>query len=408
MTETEGPSTTADEPNTTADGQQPGIDRQNLRNYEQLRRSVTDRKIAGVAGGLGRHLNIDPTILRVLFVVLCFFGGAGFLLYGAAWLLVPEDGRTDAAVATNPSTRNALLICAGVVAALLLVGDSWGGIGFPWPLLLVGVAVLLYLAFRDQGSRSPGQPAQPSYAPGHGPSGQPDPAYDPEAGLSSGPPPWMAGQAATAAYQPQPRANRGPKLFGLTLALVAVALGSLGLYDVSGGAVLDSTYPALALAVVGLMLVVGALVGRPGGLIFLGLVSAVALVATSIAGTFGAMDFRDGDSLSVAPTSASSVRSDYHVDAGRVFVDLSGISDTEQLDGRVIEVSASAGELVVILPEGVESEVQANIDGPGQINLPGRSRGGISTDLAGTYGEGDANVTFNTHLSAGHIDVRNP
>jgi phage shock protein PspC (stress-responsive transcriptional regulator) len=409
MSETQGPSTTAEEQN-TADAQQPGIDRQNLRNYEQLRRSVTDRKIAGVAGGLGRHLNIDPTILRVLFVVLCFFGGAGFLLYGAAWLLVPEDGRTDAAVATNPSTRNALLIGAGVVAALLLVGDSWGGIGFPWPLLLVGVGVLLYLAFRDQGSRTPAQPAQPSYAPGYGPTGQPDPAYDPDAGMLSGPPapPWMAAPAATPAHQPQPRAKRGPKLFGLTLALVAVALGSLGLYDVSGGAVLDSAYPALALAVVGVMLVVGAFVGRPGGLILLGLVAAVALMATSIAGTFGAMDFRDGDSLSVAPTSASSVRSDYHVDSGRVFVDLSGVSDPEQLDGRVIEVSANAGELVVILPDGVESEVQAAIDGPGQIDLPGRSSGGISTDITGTYGQGDATVIFDTHLSAGHIDVRNP
>ena len=48
--------------------------------------------MAGVAGGLGRHLDVDPTILRVLFVVLVFFGGAGLLLYGALWLLVPEEG----------------------------------------------------------------------------------------------------------------------------------------------------------------------------------------------------------------------------------------------------------------------------------------------------------------------------
>ena len=66
---------------------------------------MTDRKVAGVAGGLGRHLNIDPTILRVLFVVLVFFGGAGFVLYGAAWLLVPEDGRDSAAISTRDDTR---------------------------------------------------------------------------------------------------------------------------------------------------------------------------------------------------------------------------------------------------------------------------------------------------------------
>ena len=55
----------------------PGVAAENLRNYERLHRSATDRKIAGVAGGLGRHLNIDPTVLRVLFVVLALFGGAG-------------------------------------------------------------------------------------------------------------------------------------------------------------------------------------------------------------------------------------------------------------------------------------------------------------------------------------------
>src|SRR6187455_32157 len=77
-----------------------GVDREHLRSYELLRRSTTDRKIAGVAGGLGRHLNIDPTVIRVLLVVLCFFGGAGFLIYGMAWLLVPEDGRSEATIST--------------------------------------------------------------------------------------------------------------------------------------------------------------------------------------------------------------------------------------------------------------------------------------------------------------------
>src|SRR5678815_3879161 len=103
MNQTQGPSET-DEQNTRPET--PGVDRPNLRNYEQLRRSVTDRKVAGVAGGLGRHLNIDPTILRVLFVVLVFFGGAGLLLYGALWLLVPEDGQAEGKIAMSPNTRN--------------------------------------------------------------------------------------------------------------------------------------------------------------------------------------------------------------------------------------------------------------------------------------------------------------
>jgi phage shock protein PspC (stress-responsive transcriptional regulator) len=382
MTETQGPANTAEQQNTTDD--QPGVDRQHLRNYEELRRSVSDRKIAGVAGGLGRHLNIDPTILRVLFVVLCFFGGAGFVAYGAAWLLVPEDGRDDAAISTSPSTRNALLIVAGVIAACLLIGDSWGGIGFPWPLFLIGIGVLLYLALRDQGGRRPSAPA-------------PAPAD----------PPWAPTRTA-AAYQPQPRPYRGPKLFGFTLALLAIALGSLGLYDVSGGGVADAAYPALALAIVGLMLVVGAFVGRPGGLIFLGVVSAFALAATSVGGSFAGTDWNDEDRLVVTPSSAGDVRSDYRLETGQVFVDLSEVSDPEALDGRTIDIEGSAGEIVLVLPDGVRSEVVADVDGPGQVDLPDRSSGGFNTHLEADYGSGTATVTFDTHLSIGHIDVRNP
>src|SRR3954471_11546406 len=63
-----------------------------IRDLGRLRRSITDRKVAGVAGGLGRHLDIDPLVLRVAFVVLVFFGGAGRILNGACWLLVPADG----------------------------------------------------------------------------------------------------------------------------------------------------------------------------------------------------------------------------------------------------------------------------------------------------------------------------
>ena len=133
-----------------------------------------------------------------------------------------------------------------------------------------------------------------------------------------------------APYQPPvppSRRKTGPKLFGFTLALVAAALGALGLYDVSGGDVLTSAYPALALAVIGLVLVLGAFVGRAGGLIFLGLVAAAALAVTSVVGSIGATGFRDADRIDVAPTSASSVLDSYDVTTGRAVVDLSHVTD---------------------------------------------------------------------------------
>ena len=137
---------------------QGGFDRDALRDFERLRRSRTDRKIAGVAGGLGRHLNIDPTVLRVLFVVLVFFGGAGLLLYGAAWLIVPEEGSDEGTISTSPSTRNSVLVVEGILAALLLIGDSWGGFGFPWPLAIIALVVVLFIVNKDRPRHSSATP----------------------------------------------------------------------------------------------------------------------------------------------------------------------------------------------------------------------------------------------------------
>ena len=54
--------------------------------------SLTDRKIAGVCGGLGEFFQIDPVIFRIIFVVLMFLGGVGILLYLILWLVAPRRG----------------------------------------------------------------------------------------------------------------------------------------------------------------------------------------------------------------------------------------------------------------------------------------------------------------------------
>ncbi|MDD2621859.1 MAG: PspC domain-containing protein [Bacteroidales bacterium] len=59
-------------------------------NYKKFTRSLTDRKIAGVCGGLGAYFNIDPTIVRILFICLLIFGGSGLLLYLIFWIVSPE------------------------------------------------------------------------------------------------------------------------------------------------------------------------------------------------------------------------------------------------------------------------------------------------------------------------------
>jgi phage shock protein C len=57
----------------------------------KLYRSWTNRKLAGVCGGLAQFFNLDPTLIRVLFVVLAVLGGSGILIYLAMWIMVPNE-----------------------------------------------------------------------------------------------------------------------------------------------------------------------------------------------------------------------------------------------------------------------------------------------------------------------------
>ena len=57
-----------------------------------LRRPFQGRVVTGVAAGLARYLGVDVTIVRIAFVVLTVFSGAGIPLYLAGLLLIPEEG----------------------------------------------------------------------------------------------------------------------------------------------------------------------------------------------------------------------------------------------------------------------------------------------------------------------------
>lgn len=57
---------------------------------KRLNRSVKDKVVGGVAGGLAEYFEIDPVIVRVLFVVSLFFHGAGFIAYIILWITLPE------------------------------------------------------------------------------------------------------------------------------------------------------------------------------------------------------------------------------------------------------------------------------------------------------------------------------
>ena len=58
---------------------------------KRLYRSITDRKFAGVAGGLAEYFVMDPLLIRLAFVILTFAGGGGVLIYIMLWIVTPEN-----------------------------------------------------------------------------------------------------------------------------------------------------------------------------------------------------------------------------------------------------------------------------------------------------------------------------
>ncbi len=62
---------------------------------KRLFRSRTDVMVGGVCGGLAKYLNVDPTIVRLVFVLLLFIGGSGFWIYFVLWLITPVEPRID-------------------------------------------------------------------------------------------------------------------------------------------------------------------------------------------------------------------------------------------------------------------------------------------------------------------------
>lgn len=139
--------------------------------------SQTNKVIAGVCGGLGEYLGIDPVILRVIFVVLFLFSGIGLLGYIVAWLVMPKhrvETKPDSDLSSSPTltsppapnppplphsandSNSSGRYIAGAI--LILVGlffllDRhfwWWHIERFWPLLLVVAGVLLIVRFQCQ------------------------------------------------------------------------------------------------------------------------------------------------------------------------------------------------------------------------------------------------------------------
>lgn len=383
-------------PDESPRNQGPRVTRDQVFDIDRLRRSSSDKYLAGVSGGLGRHLDIDPLIVRVVFAVTALFG-VGILLYGALWLLLPDDASNSAPVDTTPETRKVLVILAGVLAAAMMVGAVFGGTWDVFPLaLLVLVGVGVYAAVRNKDPKPAStDPAayHPDYYRPPGTPGAPGGPEDPTA--------W------TYAPAPHPRRPRrtGPILFWPTLAVLAIALGSLAIWDVDHS-VAPGSYPALALGIIGAALVIGAFVGRAGGLILLGLLTLPPLLVTSAVGN----DFtRSTGSVNERPALAADVRTQYDVNSGSLHLDLTELNAAQwaALSGRQIDIDMSAGEVFVTLPTGVGYDAEATLRLAGEIRMGGRVSNGINPVLnnAVSARPGEPTIDLDIEGAVGRIEI---
>lgn len=424
MTTTPGSPTDAPEADLPPDGSHEGprVSRHDLTDVGRLRRTVgPDRWIGGVSGGLARHFDVDPVLVRVVMAVTAFFGGAGLVLYLALWLVVPEEYTDRAVIGTRDDTRKVLILVAGVVAVLSL-GAGLNDASL-WPLGVVAGGVLVFLLLRER-RHAEGVPASQSrnLTPGAGyastpygrsmtgwvgtDSGSAAPPFAPASETSSqagSEPPYGAYRTGSSARRPTDPRRRGPILFWWVLATIAVVLGTVSMFDIAGADLPPSLYPATALAIIAAGLLLGAFWGRAGGLIFLGFIALIGTGAATAADRFT-------DVTRHVPTSASQVQSHYRVGAGTMLVDLSHVADPARLDGRQIRITGGAAQLVVVVPEDMDVAAEAVIDGPGEAIVFNQRDGNVGLNVTGERDVQDevGQLEIQTQVHFGEIDVITP
>ena len=107
-----------------------------------LYRSESDRMLGGVCGGLGVYLGIDPTFVRLFFVLLFFGSGVGLLAYLALWIIMPGESSEYAKKSLEENFRDS---GAHFSERVQIIGDEFGkAVRSPHPKagVIVGIALI--------------------------------------------------------------------------------------------------------------------------------------------------------------------------------------------------------------------------------------------------------------------------
>lgn len=361
----------------------------------RLHRSTRDRMWQGVCGGVAEYLGVDATVVRIGFVLLSILGGVGIVAYGAAWLLVPEEG------SATPTKRSPWQVAGIVVLGLVLAGgfDGWdGGIGFPLALVVIG-AVLVW------GNR---EPVESSAPPAAGTGGS-------AVVVEQGPGRWSWAPADDATTvlpseaAPVPRRVDG-RAVGRSIAVgiggLLLAVGAISGAIAASDEIEPTTFLGVTLAGFGLLMAAGSFWGWSRPLAWGALTVVVALAAAAVID----VPLRGGvGERVIAPTAIAELPTVEHLAMGNLTLDLTALELTG--DERHLEATVAVGELTVVVPEGVTVEVHAE-SGAGQIDLFERTDDGVSVQMDGTFppngsaGTGIGRIELDLAVGVGHVEVR--
>jgi phage shock protein C len=132
---------------------------------ERLYRSRSDRMIAGVAGGLAQSMRLDPSIVRLIWAIrVPATGGLALIVYIVMAIVVPEEPAGAEHAPPRPVTGTSFAVPVGaalvVLGAYLLLRQYIPQLDFDriWPVLLIGLGVLLLIVAMRRRSDDPGGP----------------------------------------------------------------------------------------------------------------------------------------------------------------------------------------------------------------------------------------------------------
>lgn len=112
----------------------------------RLYRSRTNVVLGGVCGGIGEYFGVDPTIVRLLWVLFALAGGSGVLAYIIAWVIIPEEPGGKATPKPAPvKVSHAWFGAFFILLGFLLLFEKYISFRAFWPfaLILIGVALVI-------------------------------------------------------------------------------------------------------------------------------------------------------------------------------------------------------------------------------------------------------------------------